>query len=149
MCDIVFSNGLGVENSEMFGHLFDIQPEAAKFCIFLKSWFELNELKMKNYSFHRMKQCFSGLDKWETTLWSTVTIEAYNNSQSTNNLILIAGYEAHYDNSQRLTDYRIKRLVDFQDEELLEEFFLFYRDYNFRELVISPHYGKSINRQNM
>lgn len=49
MCDIVFNNGLGVVNSELMEHLFSIQPEAAKFCIFLKKWFDYDDLTVKNY----------------------------------------------------------------------------------------------------
>lgn len=49
MCDIVFSNGLGVKTTVLLSHLFDIQPEAAKFCIFLKNWFRSNGIKMKKY----------------------------------------------------------------------------------------------------
>lgn len=48
-CDITFTSGLGVENTLMVEHLFTIQPEAAKFCIFIKKWFKINGLLIRNY----------------------------------------------------------------------------------------------------
>lgn len=48
-CDITFSSGLGVENTLMVEHLFTMQPEAAKFCIFIKKWFKINGLSIRNY----------------------------------------------------------------------------------------------------
>lgn len=48
--DITFNNGLAVENSKMLRHLFDIQPEAAKFCLFVKKWLKMNEVSVKNYN---------------------------------------------------------------------------------------------------
>jgi DNA polymerase sigma len=50
MVDISFNNGLAVENSEMLSHLFDVQPDAAKFCLLMKRWIETYGGEMKGYS---------------------------------------------------------------------------------------------------
>lgn len=49
-CDITFSSGLCVQNTRILGHLFEIQPEAAKFAIFVKKWFDINGFNFKNYN---------------------------------------------------------------------------------------------------
>lgn len=46
--DVGFNNGLPVQNALMLRHLFEIQPEAAKFCLFMKKWLKMNEVPVKN-----------------------------------------------------------------------------------------------------
>lgn len=48
--DITFNNGLAVENTLLLRHLFDIQPEAAKFCLLIKKWLKLKKVSIKNYN---------------------------------------------------------------------------------------------------
>jgi hypothetical protein len=50
MVDISFNNGLAVENSEMLCHLFDVQPEAAKFFLLMKRWIDIWGGEIKGYS---------------------------------------------------------------------------------------------------
>jgi DNA polymerase sigma len=49
-CDITFSNGVACKNSDLLEHLFDLQPEAAKFTIFIKNYVNSSGIKMKNYA---------------------------------------------------------------------------------------------------
>lgn len=48
--DVTFSSGLAVENTLLLEHLFIIQPEAAKFCLFVKTWLKINQVSFKNYN---------------------------------------------------------------------------------------------------
>jgi hypothetical protein len=50
MVDISFKNGLAVEHSEMMSHLFDVQPDAAKFFLLMKRWCRKYQGEMKSYS---------------------------------------------------------------------------------------------------
>jgi DNA polymerase sigma len=47
--DITFSSGIGVKNTFLLRHLFEMQPEAAKFCMFIRKLLKLNGFKIKNY----------------------------------------------------------------------------------------------------
>lgn len=50
LCDITVSSGQAAQNTQLLRHLFDIQPEAAKFAIFMKKWFRLCDFSFKNYN---------------------------------------------------------------------------------------------------
>lgn len=50
LCDITVSSGQAAQNTQLLRHLFDIQPEAAKFAIFMKKWFKLCDFSFKNYN---------------------------------------------------------------------------------------------------
>lgn len=49
MCDITFTSGMGVENTKLFRHLFDIQPNAARFCMVIKDFLKIHDIGLKNY----------------------------------------------------------------------------------------------------
>ena len=48
--DISFENGIAVETTDLLSHLFDIQPEAAKFILLIKKWLKMYNVGMKNYN---------------------------------------------------------------------------------------------------
>jgi hypothetical protein len=47
--DVSFNHGMAVQNTKIMTHLFDIQPEAAKFCLLIMRWLMEHDLEMKNY----------------------------------------------------------------------------------------------------
>lgn len=49
-CDITFNSYVSVATTDIITHLFEIQPEARKFCIFIKEWLRINGFKIKNYT---------------------------------------------------------------------------------------------------
>lgn len=48
-CDITFSSGLGVENSNLVHHLFSLQPQAFHFYHFVRIWIHIDEFCFKRY----------------------------------------------------------------------------------------------------
>lgn len=48
-CDITFSSGLGVENTKLMYHLFNLQPEAHKLYHFARIWIHIDEFSFKRY----------------------------------------------------------------------------------------------------
>jgi DNA polymerase sigma len=49
-CDISMTNGLAVHNSHLLSHLFDLQPEAVAFYLYLKRWLRLFDVRFKVWS---------------------------------------------------------------------------------------------------
>jgi hypothetical protein len=49
LCDLTFSNGLGVENSKIMNHLFELQPEAFKLYHFVRIWIHIDVFNFKRY----------------------------------------------------------------------------------------------------
>lgn len=49
-CDISMTNGMAVHNSELLGHLFEIQPEAIAFYHFIKRWLRLFNIRFKGFT---------------------------------------------------------------------------------------------------
>lgn len=50
-CDISVCNGLSVQNSKLFAHLFNIQPEAIALYHFIKRWLKIFDVqKLKGFS---------------------------------------------------------------------------------------------------
>lgn len=47
--DIVVSNGLGVMNSELLKHMFDIQPQARSLYHFVRMWLKNYNLELRSY----------------------------------------------------------------------------------------------------
>jgi DNA polymerase sigma len=41
---------MGVANTNIFRYLFNLQPEAAKLCIFIRKWLNANDLNFKNFT---------------------------------------------------------------------------------------------------
>jgi DNA polymerase sigma len=48
-CDLTFSSGLGVENTKLIHHLFDLQPEAFGLYHFVRIWIHIDEFSFKRY----------------------------------------------------------------------------------------------------
>lgn len=48
-CDITFTSGLGVENSKLIHHMFNLQPEAFKLYHFVRIWIHIDEFSFKRY----------------------------------------------------------------------------------------------------
>lgn len=49
MVDITFSRGMGVANTDLIRHLFNVQPDAAKLCMLVRKWLIRNNLNFKNF----------------------------------------------------------------------------------------------------
>lgn len=49
-CDISVTNGMAVQNSLLFGHLFDIQTEAIAFHHFIQKWLAIFDVNIRGFS---------------------------------------------------------------------------------------------------
>lgn len=82
----------------------------------------------------------------QNILWRSTVISSRSRSSVSFNrsyfAFIFSGYEVQHDDSQTLTDYRVKKLRDFSKLDLIADFFAFYRDFNYGDHVISPHFGK-------
>lgn len=152
-CDITFSSGLGRQNSVLLGHLFSIQPEAAKFCIFVKKWLKANKVLIKNYTvvllclFYLQKVNYlPSIERVQRYITKEV-ITTEDASKFNNHFIIIfwpffqlSEYEVQFDPNRIWTDYEVQKLSDFTD--ILKDFFLssYSTDYELR--VMDPYSGK-------
>lgn len=49
-CDISVTNGMAVQNSKLFGHLFSIQSEAIAFHHFIRRWLAIFDVNVRGFS---------------------------------------------------------------------------------------------------
>lgn len=151
MVDITFNNGFAVENSAMLRHLFVIQPEAAKFCLFMKKWLKMNKVNMKNYNvvllvifYLQQKNFFPTIQNVQNGLVEKFIDGKCSNFSKISFLILciILGHEVQFSDRRNLPDYRVRKLRNFRDDSLIMGFFDFYRQLDYDSGIISPYSGR-------
>jgi DNA polymerase sigma len=50
ICDVSVTNGLAVHNSQLIGHLFELQPECVALFHYLKRWLKVFDVSFKGFS---------------------------------------------------------------------------------------------------
>jgi len=50
ICDVSVTNGLAVHNSQLIGHLFDLQPECVALFHYLKRWLKVFDVSFKGFT---------------------------------------------------------------------------------------------------
>lgn len=138
-CDVSFSSRAGIRNSELISFMMQIDSRALKLAIILKYWSKVHKLTgtnlFPNYSlimlviFYLQNRSILPPVKWL--------------QGSANNCDIVEGWNTSFNCS-------LRELPPSEDPTplhmLLGDFFLFYRNFNFKDLIISPFSGQAVPR---
>ena len=157
-CDITFTNGLGVQNTMMLAHLFEIQPEAAKLCLVVKEYLKIHCVELKNYvvvllcifflqnqnylpSIQRVQATcrlkpVKIAGKLKSSFFTSMSFNVFN--------FQTLGFEVQFDAKLRLADYGVNTMADLEHQpNIIISFFKFYSTFNFNR-IISPYFGYTL-----
>lgn len=138
-CDVSFSSRAGVRNSELISFLLQIDRRALQLAIILKYWSKVHRLTgtnlFPNYALIMLVIFYlQHLSILPPVRW--LQSSAYDCE-------IVEGWNTSFNSS-------LRELPSSDDNtplhELLGGFFSFYRDFNFKDYVISPYIGQPIHR---
>lgn len=144
-CDITFSSGLGVENTLMVEHLFAMQPEAAKFCIFIKKWFKLNGLRIRNYIVTLLSIFYLQLNNYLPSIRDVqqglhpVFIEGedlVNQFFCSISFSCFSGCDVQFDRRRDLRYYQLRKLRKFHNETLNNGFYEYFSRFDYENNIM-------------
>ncbi|KAL7044540.1 hypothetical protein ACKWTF_001949 [Chironomus riparius] len=135
-CDISVSNGLGVANSLMMAHIFNLQPEAKKFYQFMKiflkrykKYFEGYLLKLLVIFFLQNEKAFPSIKMIQENL----------------SITLINGWPTVEINTTRnISYYGLNEMKNYKS--YIPKFFEFYSKFQYKKYVMSIYDGKQLER---
>ncbi|XP_070496719.1 terminal uridylyltransferase Tailor-like [Chironomus tepperi] len=135
-CDISVTNGLAVHNSQLLGHLFDLQPECVALFHYLKKWLKCFDVRFKGFSLTLMLIFYMQNNRLLPSIWEV--------QQGVYPEIFIDKYAVHFDSSRNRDYYGITEITNFKEH--LKGFFDFYSHYNYRDYIICTFSGRSIRK---
>lgn len=137
LAELTFNNGLGVENSALLRHFFEIQPEAVNLFHFLRIWLSIADMRFKNYQILLMLVYF---------LQSYRLLPPLGRVQQGLRPQRIKGWNIAFSPARTLRHYACHEMKFFLKHAL--DFFRFYGKFNFDRNVIIPYMGESVLREN-
>jgi DNA polymerase sigma len=156
--DITFSRGFGVANSRVFQHFFEIQPEAAKLCLFTRNWLDYNGLNFRNFVivllvvfFLQRHGYLPSIDQVtrgnrRKTFVDGKFTEMKNCFKDSLILPSISGVQVQFDKRKGVYEYGLKTIDSFS--LLVRELFNFYASINFSD-ALCTRTGKFRSRPQM
>ncbi|XP_055378126.1 terminal uridylyltransferase Tailor-like isoform X2 [Condylostylus longicornis] len=140
-CDISFSHGLGHLNTLLIKYIFELQPICHKLCLFLKQWIKVTSLNdlVSTYAYVLMAVYFF---QTKNMLPSIKTLQ-----DGINTPLEIGPWEGDFI-EKSLNDLNIEKVDDTNKICLkyIKEFFKFYAEFNFENLIVCPYLGKPVEK---
>ncbi|KAL2731414.1 terminal uridylyltransferase Tailor-like isoform X5 [Vespula squamosa] len=137
-CDISFSNGLSVENTKLIKSINEACPPCRKLILFLKKWLSCCSLPgpnyITNYALTWLVIFYLQIQKFLPSI--STLIKQKNKSRR------ISGWETGADHEI------LAVVVNKSFVQLLREFFTFYGHFNYRDYVICPLIGDTVEKKN-
>lgn len=69
ICDVSVTNGLAVHNSQLIGHLFDLQPECVALFHYLKRWLKVFDVSFKGFTLTLMLIFYLQCNRLLPSVW--------------------------------------------------------------------------------
>lgn len=137
-CDISFSNGLSVENTKLIKSINEACPSCRKLILFVKKWLSCCSLPgincITNYALTWLVIFYLQIQKFLPSI--STLIKRKNKSRR------ISGWETGVDHE--ILDVVVNKSF----VQLLREFFIFYGHFNYRDYVICPLIGDTVQKKN-
>lgn len=137
LAELTFNDGIGVENSALLRHFFEIQPEAVNLFHFLRIWLAIAELRFKNYQILMLMVYF---------LQSGRFLPPLGRVQPGLRPRRIKGWNIAFSPARTLRHYACHEMKFFLNYAV--DLFRFYGNFNFERRVIIPYMGESVLREN-
>lgn len=135
--ELTFNDGLGVENSYLLRHFFNIQPKAVNLFHFVRIWLAIADMRFKNYQTLLLVVYFLQTKRF---LPNIARVQQGLRAER------IKGWNVQFNAKRSLNNYNCLEMGFFLNHAL--DFFNFYANFNFARNVIIPHLGQSVLREN-